>query len=112
MRFYECVFTVRQDMPAQDVHKFSEQYQNTIERMGGQVIKKEYWGLRSLAYEINKNKKGHYVFFGLSVTPEIVNKIENNFKVSEDVLKFLTIRVNKIEEKPSLMMQTPSETEK
>ena len=112
MRFYECVFIVRQDMPAQDVHKFSEQYQNTIEQMKGQVIKKEYWGLRSLAYEINKNKKGHYIFFGLNVTPEIINKIENHFKVSEDVLKFLTIRVSKIEEKPSLMMQTPSTIEK
>jgi small subunit ribosomal protein S6 len=112
MRFYESSFIIRQDLPAQDVHKLSEKYKDIIEKMGGQVIKKEYWGLRTLAYEIKKNRKGHYIFFGLDATPEIVNKIENDFKISEDVIKFLTIRVDKIDEKPSLMMQTPSETEK
>ena len=112
MRLYECIFIIRQDMAAQDIHKFSEEYQNNIKKMGGQIIKKEYWGLRSLAYEINKNKKGYYIFFGLNVTPAIISKIENNFKVSEDVLKFLTIRVNQIGENPSLMMQTPSEIKK
>ena len=112
MRFYECVFIIRCDMPAQDVYKISGKYKDIIEKMGSQVIKKEYWGLRSLSYEIKKNKKGHYVFFGLEATPEIINKIENDFKISEDVIKFLTIRVNEIDTKPSLMMQTPSETEK
>ncbi|WPX96902.1 30S ribosomal protein S6 [Candidatus Bandiella euplotis] len=112
MRFYECTFIIRQDLPAQDVHKLSEKYKGVVEKTGGQVIKKEYWGLRSLAYEIKKNKKGHYIFFGLKATPETITKVENDFKISEDVIKFLTIRVDRIDEKPSLMMQTPSETEK
>ena len=99
-------------MPTQDVHKLSEKYQNTIGKMGSQVIKKEYWGLRSLSYEIKKNKRGHYVFFGLNAAPEVIDKIQNNFKISEDVLKSLTVQVNKIDDNPSLMMQTPSETEK
>jgi small subunit ribosomal protein S6 len=112
MRFYECTFIIRQDSPAQDVHKLADKYQSLIEEMDGKVLKREYWGLRSLAYEIKKNKKGHYVFFGLNTSSEVINKIENDFKVSEDVIKFLTIRVDSIDDKPTLMMQTPSETKK
>ena len=110
MRFYECAFIIRQDLPAQDVYKLADKYQDLVEKMDGEVVKKEYWGLRSLAYEIKKNKKGHYIFFGLDTSPEVINKMENDFKVSEDIIKFLTIRVENIDNKPTLMMQTPSET--
>ena len=110
MRFYECAFIIRQDLPAQDVHKLADKYQDLVEKMNGKVVKKEYWGLRSLAYEIKKNKKGHYIFFGLNTSPEVINKMENDFKVSEDIIKFLTIKVENIDNKPTLMMQTPSET--
>jgi small subunit ribosomal protein S6 len=111
MKFYECTFIIRQDIPAQDVHKLSEKYKELIEKMGGTLVKKEYWGLRNLAYDIKKNKKGHYIFFGIKGKSDIITKMENNFKVSEDIIKFLTICVDKIDEKPSLMMQTPSGAE-
>ena len=110
MRFYECTFIIRQDLPDQDVHKLADKYKELVEKMDGKVVKKEYWGLRSLSYEIKKNKKGHYIFLGLNASPDVVNKIENDFKVSEDIIKFLTIKVKGIDDKPTLMMQTPSET--
>ncbi|MFQ3306858.1 MAG: small subunit ribosomal protein S6 [Candidatus Midichloriaceae bacterium] len=103
---------MRQELPAQDVHKFSEKYKEIIENMGGVVLKKEYWGLRSLSYEIKKNKKGHYVMFGIKSKPEIITKMENDFKISEDVIRYLTVRTDDIDNAPSLMMQTPSEMEK
>jgi len=112
MKFYECTFIVRQDLPAQDVHKLVDRYENLVEKVGGKIIKREYWGLRSLAYEVKKNKKGHYVYLGISSLSGVVEKIENDFKVSEDVIKFLTIRVQDIKDRPTLMMQTPSETKK
>ena len=110
MKFYECTFIVRQDLPAQDVHRLGDRYQDLIEKMEGKVLKREYWGLRSLSYEIKKNRKAHYVFFGFSCLPEVVSKIENDFKVSEDVIKFLTIKVESLSDKPTLMMQSPIET--
>ncbi len=108
MRFYECVFIIRQDLPAQDVHKLTDRYKELVEKMRGKVVKKEYWGLRSLEYEIKKNKRGHYVFLGLNANPDVLNKMENDFKVSEDVIKFLTIKVKTIGENPTLMMKNLS----
>jgi len=109
MRFYECTFIIRHDLPAQDVHKLADRYEEMIKKMDGKILKREYWGLRSLAYDIKKSKKGHYIFLGLSTSSNVINKIENDFKVSEDVIKFLTVGVKKIDDKPTLMMQTPSE---
>ena len=110
MRFYECIFIIRQDLPAQDIHKLSDKYKKLVEeKQQGVVVKKEYWGLRNLAYEIKRNKKGHYVFLGIETSSNIINKIENDFKVSEDVINFLTVRVENIDKKPTLMMQTPNE---
>merc|ERR1712010_118988 len=105
MTFYECTFIIRQDLPAQDVSKITDKYEELVRKMGGNTVKKEYWGLKNLAYEIKKNKKGRYVFLGIDAPSSTINKIENNFKVSEDVIKFLTIKVKNIDNKPTLMMQ-------
>jgi small subunit ribosomal protein S6 len=72
-------------------------------------LQSEYWGLRSMAYEIKKNKKGHYNFFRFESQSKIINKLHDNFKVSEEIIKYLTLKVNTISNKPSLMMQTPNE---
>lgn len=109
MRFYECTFIIRQDLPAQDVHKLADRYEDIVQKAEGRVLKREYWGLRALCYEIKKSKKGHYIFLGLETSSDVINKIENDFKVSEDVIKFLTVKVKQIDSKPTLMMQTPSE---
>ena len=109
MRLYECTFIIRQELPAQDVHKLIDRYRELAEEMNGKVIKKEYWGLRSLAYEIKKNRKGHYFFLGLNTSQKVIKKIEDNCRVSEDIIKFLTIKVRNINDRPTLMMQTPNE---
>ena len=109
MKYYECIFIVRQDLPAQDVHKLADKYKESISAMQATVIKKEYWGLRNLSYDVKKNKKGHYLFFGIHSMSEVIKKIENNLKVSEDVIKFLMIKVKKVDNKPTLMMQMPNE---
>ena len=101
---------MRQDIPSQETHKLSETYSDIVKKMGGEVLKKEYWGLRSLAYEIKKNKKGHYIMLCLKTTPDAVEELERNFKINEDVIKFLTLKIDKIDQYPSLMMQTPTES--
>ena len=104
-------FIIRQDLPAQEAHKLSDYYKDLIVKFGGSVVKNEYWGLRSLAYEIKKNKKGHYMFFGVKSGHETIRKVQDDFKVREDVLKNLVIKVDSIDDSPSLMMQTPSDNE-
>ena len=108
MAFYECTFIARQDIPAQDVHKLSDRFIEILSSHGAKIIKKEYWGLRSLAYIIKKNKKGHYIMLGIEANPAAIAEYERSCKINEDVLKYLTIKVNKIDDAPSVMMQVPS----
>ncbi len=108
MAFYECTFIARQDIPAQDVHKLADKFVELFKGLGAQIIKKEYWGLRSLAYIIKKNKKGHYVMLGVSAEPKAISEFERNCKINEDVLKYISIKVDKIDEAASMMMQAPA----
>lgn len=108
MAFYECTFIARQDIPAQDVHKLADRFMETLSGLGAKIIKKEYWGLRSLAYVIKKNKKGHYVMLGVQAAAEAVKEFERTCKINEDILKYLVVRVDKIDEAPSAMMQAPA----
>lgn len=105
---YECVFIARQDIPTQDVHKLADKFVGLFEGHGSAIVKREYWGLRSLAYEIKKNKKGHYIFLGVRADSDTVKEFERNCKINEDVLKYLSLRVERIEEGPSVMMQAPA----
>jgi len=107
---YECIFIARQDVPAADVNKLTDKFSELFETHGGSVVKKEYWGLRSLAYEVKKNKKGHYVCLSVNADHDSLNEFERNCKINEDVLKFMTLSVSKIEEGPSIMMQAPEES--
>jgi small subunit ribosomal protein S6 len=108
MALYECTFIARQDIAAPEIHKLADKFVDIVSGLGGKLIKKEYWGLRSLAYIIKKNKKGHYIMLGLDTTPEVIMELERNFKINEDVIKFVSIRVEKIDEAPSAMMQAPA----
>lgn len=105
---YECIFIARQDIPAQDVHKLADKFVSLFEEHGTSLVKREYWGLRPLAYEIKKNKKGHYVYLGLKGNSAAVKEFERNCKINEDVLKYLSLRVDAIEEGASIMMQAPA----
>jgi small subunit ribosomal protein S6 len=102
---YEHVFLARQDISAQQVEALTEQYKSVIEAGGGQITKIEYWGLKSLAYRIKKNRKAHFALMNVSSPAPAVAEMERQMSISEDVLRFMTIRVEELEEGPSAMMQ-------
>ncbi|HEX7970292.1 MAG TPA: 30S ribosomal protein S6 [Stellaceae bacterium] len=111
MPFYENVFIARQDISAPQVEALAETFAGIVTAQGGQVTKREYWGLRNLAYRIKKNRKGHYMLFNLDAPPAAVNELERNMRINEDVLRYLTVRVEALEEGPSAVMQNRGRSE-
>ena len=105
MAFYECVFIARQDISGTQVEALIETFATLITEQGGQVTKKEYWGLKNLAYRIKKNRKGHYALMNIDAPSPAVQEMERTMKINEDVLRFLTVRVDELEEGPSAVMQ-------
>ena len=106
MPLYESVFIARQDISSQQVEGLTETFGKIIADNGGEIAKSEYWGLRNLAYRIKKNRKGHYVLFNIDAPPPAIQEFERNMRISEDVLRYLTIRVDELEEGPSIQMQS------
>jgi small subunit ribosomal protein S6 len=104
MPLYECVFIARNDVTQQQVDAIADGIAGQLETDGGTVKKREYWGLRSLAYRINKNRKGHYILLGLDAQPAFVTEMERQLRLNEDVLRFMTVRVETIEEAPSAIL--------
>jgi small subunit ribosomal protein S6 len=111
MPLYESTFVVRQDVSRTDINKLIDSFSDIVKQNDGSVVKNEYWGLRNLAYKINKNRKGHYVMLGLNASHEAVKELERNIGLHEDVIRHLTVRVDKIEEGPSVMLQKSSRDE-
>lgn len=105
MPLYEATFITRQDLSRQDITKIGESFGAIIEQGGGKVVKNEYWGLRSLSYRINKNRKGHYTMLGIDAPAAAVKEMERNMRINEDIIRALTIRVDELDEAPSAMMQ-------
>ncbi len=101
MPLYETVLIARNDISQQQVDAILDGIAAQIEADGGAVRKREYWGLRSLAYRIKKNRKGHYALLGLEARSELVKEIERQLALNEDVLRLLTLRVEEIDEAPS-----------
>ena len=112
MPLYESIFIARQDVPTTQVETLTKTFSDILIAQGGQVKKAEQWGLRNLAYRINKNKKGHYVMFNLDAPPEAVAEMERNMKLNEDVLRYLTIRVEEHEEGPSAVLRKDERSER
>jgi small subunit ribosomal protein S6 len=92
MPFYETVFIARQDLTEQQVKDLAEGFAKHITDGKGKVAKTEHWGLRTLAYRINKNRKGHYVLIETDTDPAALHEMERNMRINEDVLRFLTVR--------------------
>lgn len=111
MPFYENVFISRQDVSATQVEALTEQFATIVKDHGGEVTKREYWGLRNLAFRIKKNRKGHYVLMNISAPPAAIAEMERNMRINEDVLRHMTVRVEALEEGPSTMMQRRDERE-
>ena len=105
MALYEHVFLARQDLSSQQIDALVEQYKGVIENGGGSVGRVENWGLKSLAYRIKKNRKAHFTLMDIDAPADAVKELERQMGLSEDILRFMTIRVNAHEEGPSAMMQ-------
>jgi len=106
MPLYEHVFLARQDVTAQQVEELSAQYKAIIEQNGGRVVgDPEYWGVKTLNFRIKKNRKAHFAMLRLDSPPAAVVEMERLEGISEDVLRFMTIRVDQHEEGPSIMLQ-------
>ncbi len=105
MPLYENVFIARQDISGAQVDALADSFQQLIADNGGEVKKREYWGLRNLAYRMRKNRKGHYVLMNLDAPPTAVAELERTMRINEDVLRYMTIRVEAHEEGPSAVMQ-------
>jgi small subunit ribosomal protein S6 len=108
MPLYESTIIARQDMSRADITKITDGFTTIIEKMGGKVVKNEYWGIRSLAYKINKARKGHYAMLGIDAPAEAIKEMQRNIGINEDIVRSLTVRVDEMEEGPSVMMQQNS----
>ena len=109
MRLYECVIIGRQDVSSGHVEELVNEFCSIIEKDGGSVKKREYWGLRSLAYRIKKNRKGHYILLNFETNSKTLKEFERVMGLNEDILRFMTIVIDAVEENPSVMMQTKPE---
>ena len=105
MPFYEHVFLTRQDASAQQVEELTAQLKGVIEQLGGKITKTEQWGVKSLAYRLRKNRKAHFTLFNVDGPPAALNEIERQERLNEDVVRYLTVRVDSHEEGPSAMMR-------
>jgi small subunit ribosomal protein S6 len=105
MPLYEHVYLARQDLSPQQVEELTTQFKGVIEQNGGKIAKEEYWGVKSLSYRIKKNRKAHMTLFNLDAPPAAINEIERQERLNEDVLRYITIRVEAHEEGPSAMMR-------
>ncbi len=104
MSLYENVFIARQDISGTQVDALADGFTQLIADQGGEVKKREYWGLKNLAYRMNKNRKGHYVLLNIDAPAPAIAELERTMRINEDVLRYLTIRVDQLEETPSAVM--------
>jgi small subunit ribosomal protein S6 len=109
MPLYECVLIARNDVTQQQVEAIADEIGTGLEADGGSVQKREYWGLRSLAYRIKKNRKGHYMLLGLDAKPAFITEMERQLRLNEDVLRFMTVRTETIDEAPSPILSRKSD---
>ena len=104
MALYEHIYLARQDVSPQQVEELTTTLTNVLTEGGGKVTKNEYWGLKSLSYRIRKNRKAHYSLLNIDAPAAAVAEMERQMRINEDILRFMTIRVDELEEGPSAMM--------
>src|SRR5947207_6018728 len=103
---YEHVYLARQDLSAQQVEEMTTQFKGVVEQLGGKLVSDpEYWGVKSLTFRIRKNRKAHFTLFKFDAPPAAMSEIERQERLNEDVLRYITVRVEAHEEGPSAMMR-------
>ena len=106
MPLYESTFIARPDISSQQVDGLAEQFREILTEAGGEIAKTEYWGLRSLAYRIKKNRKGHYYFMNIDAPAEAIDAMERTMRINEDVIRYLTVRVDEHDPNPAPLTQS------
>lgn len=109
MALYESVIIGRQDLTSNQFETLIEEFIKTIESLGGVIKKRESWGLKTLAYKINKNRKAHYMLLVIDSSPNSILEYERLMRLNEDIIRFLTIKIKSYDEKPSPLMNSKSE---
>ena len=109
MALYESVIIGRQDLTASQFETLLKKFITVIESFKGEIKKRENWGIRNLAYKINKNRKGHYMLLNIDGPPEAIQEYERLMRLDEDIIRFLTIKIKSIDEKPSPLIINKSE---
>ena len=112
MALYESVIIGRQDLTPSQFETIIEKFISIIVSLKGEIKKRESWGLRNLAYKINKNRKGHYILLNIDGPPEAIVEYERLMRLDEDIIRFLTIKIKSIDEKPSPLMANKSDKNK
>ncbi len=111
MALYEHVFIARQDLSSSQAEELIKQYSDILKDNGGTIVGHEYWGLKTLAYKINKNRKGHYSLIKSNSPPSAALEMERLMKLNEDIMRVLTIKVDKHEDAPSIMMRAKTKND-
>jgi small subunit ribosomal protein S6 len=112
MALYEHIYLARQDVTAQQVETMTEQFKGIIEAGGGKIAKVEYWGVKTLAYRISKNRKAHFTLMNIDGPASAVAEMERQMGINEDILRVLTIRVEEHEDGPSAMMRKREDSDR
>ena len=112
MALYEHIYLARQDVTAQQVEAMTEQMKTVIEANGGKIGKIEYWGVKSLAFRIKKNRKAHFTLINIDAPPAAITEMERQMGINEDILRLLTLRVEAFEEGPSAMMRKREDSDR
>ena len=112
MALYESVVIGRQDLTPSQFETLMEKFISVIQSFKGEIKKRESWGLRNLAYKINKNRKGHYILLNIDSPPEAILEYERLMRLDEDIIRFLTIKIKHVDEKPSPLIANKSDNSK
>ena len=109
MKCYETIYLARQELSSGQVEKLTEEITKIIESFKGRIAKAEYWGLKTLAYRINKNRKAHYTLFHIECPAEAIHEMERQMRLHEDILRYMSVAIEAVEDGPSIMMLRKSE---
>jgi small subunit ribosomal protein S6 len=112
MPFYELVYITRQDLPANEVDNITEKFKKILEQGGGKIVSKEYWGLRTLAYKINKNTKGHYVLLNIDTPYSALAELERVMGFDENIIRKGVFKIDEISKEPSKLFVSVNAKEK